>query len=104
MYICCFKRKATVEIYRKRLESIDKKIILLLSERMEISGAIGDFKIRKNIGIEQEEYWKAASGKRKEIALKIGLPVKFVERVFALIRQQSIQVQEQKIEKIHEGK
>ncbi len=86
--------------YRKKLERIDKKIILLLSERSDVSKAIGSLKFKNKTEIEQEEYWKISSAKRDELISETGLDRKMVENIFKIIRRQSIKIQKESIKKL----
>ena len=89
--------------YRKKLERIDKKIILLLNQRSSVSKAIGSFKFRNKTEIEQEEYWKISSAKRNELASDTNFDRETVEKIFKIIRRQSIKIQKAAIKKHKNG-
>lgn len=89
-----------LEVYRKKLEQIDKKIILLLNERMAVSHEIGKLKLQNQIEPKQNEFWKLSSAKRMELVLKTALDPDFVEKIYKLIRVQSLKRQKQIINKI----
>jgi chorismate mutase len=62
----------------------------LMSERMKISEAIGEFKKENNITILQEEHWKNLLESRLKFASELQLSSEFVRSILDAIHLESI--------------
>lgn len=80
-------------ILRKKIDSIDERIIQLLSERMKIAEAIGEYKKEKNITILQVERWKDIVKTRSEWAKELNLSEEFTMKYLEQIHKESIRAQ-----------
>ncbi len=93
-------RNATINVprtqlddLRLRIDDIDNQLIQLLSERMKISGQIGNYKKENNITILQSRRYNEIIRDRNEKAEKKGLNIDFVSRVFETIHEESVLIQ-----------
>lgn len=82
-----------IEEYRSSIDRIDEALLELLAERMQIADAIGSVKKSENIPVLQTKRWGEVLQKALESAEKKSLDTKFVERLFRLIHQFSIERQ-----------
>ena len=91
----CTKKnhKNRLEMLRDRINSIDQKIIGLLSERNQTSLEIGQYKVLQNIDIYNEEREQKLKMLHKEHARKSGLDEKYIESLFKIILSESRRVQ-----------
>lgn len=78
---------------RKKIDEIDEKIIHLLSTRMKIAEAIGEYKREKNITILQVERWKEIMKTRSEWAKELNLSEEFTLKYLEQIHKESIRTQ-----------
>jgi chorismate mutase len=79
--------------HRKKLIKIDKELIRLLGERMELSSEIGKLKFEHGLDIEQIDFWNESSVNRREISDSFNLSTSFIEELFLLIQKESIRIQ-----------
>ncbi|MCE3008694.1 MAG: bifunctional 3-deoxy-7-phosphoheptulonate synthase/chorismate mutase type II [Bacteroidetes bacterium] len=84
-----------MEEYRKRIDQIDQELIHLLAERMDISRMIGHLKKRQQVTILQLKRWDEMIRSRLELAQDLGLEADFGQTLFQLIHEQSINRQNQ---------
>ena len=82
---------------RRQIDDIDLKIIDLLYKRHKLSKSVGEYKIKNNIKILQEDRENKALSNRKKIAGKYGLDNLFIEKLFKLIFSNSRKIQKSKI-------
>ncbi len=90
-----------LKAYRERLLRLDKKLIGILAERAIISEEIGCIKFHEKLGIEQKQFWKESTEKRKQTLAKTPLDEKWVEKIFSSIQKQSISIQKAIIKKLN---
>jgi chorismate mutase len=79
-----------LEVFRKKVGDLDTSIFTLLSERMKVSEAIGQFKKENNITILQEEHWKKLLNSRLQLANQMDLSTEFVRSILDAIHLESI--------------
>lgn len=84
----------TLEILRKEINETDKQLIETLSERMEIVKKIAAVKKERNVSVLQTQRWQEVINKMTLIAEKANLDIKFVNRLFKEVHQESIRQQE----------
>jgi len=82
-----------LQMYRNKLFEIDKELILLFGERIELTNKIGKVKFNNNLDIEQSEFWSESSAFRKKTSEQINLSTGYIEELFAIIRKESIRNQ-----------
>lgn len=79
-----------LESRRQNIDRIDKYIIELLAERMEIVREIGAYKRENNLTILQRDRWNEILESRHEFGRRKQLTDKFVRDVFQAIHKESI--------------
>ncbi len=79
-----------LETFRKKVCELDTAMFELLSERMKVSEAIGQFKKDNNITILQEEHWKKLLESRLKLAGEMQLSTEFVRSILDAIHLESI--------------
>ncbi len=82
-----------LEELRQRIDAQDRELIEILTARMELVEDIGYFKKAHNLAIFQRERWTEVFKTRPEWALELGLSAAFVEKLFLLIHDESINIQ-----------
>jgi len=85
--------KTKLEQLRKQIDSLDFKILDLLSQRMELVREIGEYKKENNITILQIERWAEIFESRMEKAEEMGTTPAFIESLINAIHQESIRQQ-----------
>ncbi len=83
-----------LEDWRKQIDDIDEKILILLAKRMNLSSKIGKFKKEKKISLYDKKRLEeilAANVKKGEIH---GLSKDFIKSLLHLIHKYSLEVQE----------
>jgi len=78
---------------RSQLTTKDEEVIRILSERMEISEQIGNFKKAHNTVILQNNQWEESLRKNLERSKIAQLSPQFSNDLFRLIHQESIRIQ-----------
>ena len=79
---------------RDEINILDKQLIELLSERMDVVENIGRVKKEGNVAILQRSRWREVIQKMVELGGDNSLSKDFVEKIFKAIHQESIQHQE----------
>ncbi|WP_185868725.1 chorismate mutase [Blattabacterium cuenoti] len=75
------------------IDEIDENLIFLLSERMHIAKKLGSIKKSSDIDTLQPDRWKSVMDKSMNLGRSLGLSEKFLEGIFQLLHQASINVQ-----------
>ncbi len=78
---------------RSRIDEIDKGVIQLLFERMEVAAEIGKFKKKHDITILQLERWIEIFNTRSEQALDLGFSKEFITNYLEQLHKESIRKQ-----------
>lgn len=87
------EQQDNLEQYRTLISDIDFQLINLLSDRMKISKQIGEIKRENNIAIFQPERWKVINEYAMKKAEEVDVSQQFVEKLFKVIHEESIEVQ-----------
>lgn len=80
---------------RKQFDDIDRQLMELLGQRVQLSKQIARVKKLKNIPIVQEENWDKKMKKRLRENKRIKLNPDYLEQVFSIIHKESIRIQQQ---------
>lgn len=80
----------SIEQLRARIDELDDTLLSVLAARMEVSAAIGEYKLRNNISILQSGRWDNVLSHVLSRGEEYGLDRDFVSGVFSLIHQASI--------------
>lgn len=79
--------------YREQIDSIDKKLIELLSKRLFAARQIKKIKDRDNLPALDLKRWQKVIIDRKKTGRKLGLKGYFIQEIFNSIHSQSLNVQ-----------
>lgn len=79
---------------RSEIRNLDEELIQLLSDRMLVSEKIGLYKKLNNMTILQSSQWEKLLDRNKEKAKSAKIAESFTSKLFKLIHQESINVQE----------
>ena len=82
-----------LEELRSKIDDLDRSIIELVSQRMDISSSIGDFKLDHNVTVFQLERWKEILETRVPLGASKGLERRIYEELMQLIHDESIKIQ-----------
>ena len=93
--------RESMDELRLRIDAIDDELIDLLASRLEIADRIGEYKRQNNITILQTGRWEKVLKRVLTRGAERGLDTGFLNRLFALIHQASIDRQTQVM---HKGK
>ena len=85
---------ARMDLLRSDIDDIDSRLLSLLEERMRVSRSIGALKKEYGISILQTGRWEAVMEALRREADAIGLDKAMVERIFSVIHDYSVKVQE----------
>lgn len=78
---------------RSRIDEIDKKVIHLLSDRMEIAKDIGKVKKDMDITVLQLDRWKEIYESRTKLGTELGFSEAFIKRFLEQLHKESIRMQ-----------
>jgi len=79
---------------RQTIDGIDKQLIEILSERMNVAKQIGQCKKENNITILQQERWDQIFKDRRKLGVEKGLTERFMTDLYNSIHKESIKQQE----------
>ena len=83
-----------LEQARKEIDSLDKKILKLVAKRFSLLPELAKFKAENILPIRQLEREKELLSARKALAKSLDLDELFSERLFILILEESLRLQE----------
>lgn len=83
-----------IQSYRIQIDDMDRKLLDLLRNRMEISDSIGKLKRDKNVAVYQQGRWADMLEKLQNEGQQIGFTKEFVTDVYTAIHQESIHRQD----------
>lgn len=84
-----------LELRRSELDMLDSRIIELLARRMKVVREIGELKKQENLAVLQIKRWDQVINNLMEEGRALGLSEEVVKRLYDLIHDASIQVQEE---------
>lgn len=82
-----------LEKFRSEIDQIDEELVCLLARRMEVSRRIGDYKRENDLSVVQIGRHNHVIHERTKSGVDKGLNPKFVERLFRLIHEESVNQQ-----------
>lgn len=85
--------KASLEILREKIETLDDRLFELLAARMRLSEEVGLFKKENNITILQEHHWMKIIQQRMAKSEDYQLTDRFIRQIMDAIHQESIRHQ-----------
>lgn len=80
---------------RARIDEVDRQLIDVLVNRMDISREIGGIKKENEVTIYQLHRWNEILQSRPDLAAQLGLNADFIKKVFEVIHEESIHQQTQ---------
>lgn len=83
-----------LEDWRKQIDSIDEKILILLAKRMDLSSKIGKFKKEKKISLFDKKRLEEILASNVKKGKTHGLSKDFIESLLHLIHKYSLEIQE----------
>lgn len=89
--------------YRNEIDKIDFEIIKLLIERMKLAERIGEIKSIYQIPVFQPERWQEILSTRPAWAEQSGLTPNFIEKIWEIIHNESINIQNLTIKTIEKN-
>lgn len=89
-----------LEALREQIDSIDKQMLELLSQRMNVVQEIGRFKSESKVTILQLRRWEKIIETRVKLGKRLGLTEDFVKKLLQLVHKESIQRQTEVMNKI----
>lgn len=78
---------------REQIDHIDRRVLLILSQRMQLAREIGEIKKQNQDAVLQTDRWKKVLKSRMDLGKKMGLGVRFIHRLMELIHDESIRQQ-----------
>ncbi len=93
------KSPGQLDNLRHQIDSIDSQILELLSQRMDATRKIGQYKSEHNIAAFQLKRWKNIIRSRLETGTSLGLSKDFVKKMLQSVHKESIRVQSELMKK-----
>ncbi len=87
------KPRTALDEMRSKIDTIDKKLVELLGQRMELSRKIGAYKFENDITVLQTRRYDEILKNRQKMAEKANLNPEFVTKVFEEIHEESVETQ-----------
>ena len=84
-----------LEHWRKKIDAIDKKIIILLGQRSAIVKKICQWKKTNNIPALDKKRWPEVLQTRIKIARNLDLEKDFIEEIYEIIHKNSLKIEKQ---------
>lgn len=91
-----------IEDLRSQIDLIDKELIQLYANRMDLAEKIGEYKKQNNISIYQQSRWSEILEETMKRAEPLGLSPSFMDKVLRAIHEESISRQEKVMQQTHE--
>jgi chorismate mutase len=88
-----------IKMLRTQIDEIDQNIISLVAKRSNISKQIGMVKKQNNINVFQPDRWDNILKKILTLSKKLYLSKNYIKRIFNLIHEESINIQNKMINK-----
>ena len=85
---------AKLDSLRHAIDEADHELIAILLRRMQISREIGVFKKERHLPALDADRWHKVLAKQVAEGEKHGLSPEFIEKLYALIHQESVATQE----------
>ncbi len=83
-----------IQLWRSKIDQLDTELFNLLSERMKVVRALGEFKKSEGITILQDERWRIIFKQALDNADKYGLSKEFITNYLRTVHDESINNQE----------
>ena len=81
---------------RKKIDQTDEEILRVLAKRMALIPGIAEYKRKNSLPLRQPEREQELIARKKELAKELGLSQKFVEKLFRIIIEESLRLEEER--------
>ncbi|MBI2314914.1 chorismate mutase [Candidatus Daviesbacteria bacterium] len=81
--------------WRKQINSVDQKLLILLAKRLSLARKIGQHKKKRNLPILDQQRWNKILESNLNQAKSLNLSEIFIKRMFNLLHQYSLRVQKE---------
>jgi chorismate mutase len=78
---------------RKRIDQLDRQIIELLAQRLQLVQEAGKYKQAHKLPALDEARWQQATEARLKLAQELRLPQKFMAELYELIHDYTLQIE-----------
>lgn len=82
-----------LEELRSKIDRVDNEMLQLISERMNITSLIGNYKKQNEVTVFQLDRWKEIMETRQPFGVSKGLDSQFVDELLQLLHKESIKIQ-----------
>ena len=82
-----------LEILRKKIDILDRELLSILSQRLDIVKQIAEIKINNNLTVFQLGRWQEVINNRIDIASKMELSAEFTQKLLEHIHTESVRIQ-----------
>ncbi len=84
---------STLAALRTRIDSLDNALLQVLSERMKVCEAVGEYKKQKGIAVVQSNRYHELVNRLCRLGTSLGLTDSFVKQLMDLIHEESVRRQ-----------
>ncbi len=84
---------------RRQFDDVDKSILILLGIRSQLSKEIAKIKKKKNLNVVQLKVWEKQMKNRFKENKKLKQDPDFLNKLFNIIHEESIRIQNQELKK-----
>ena len=85
-----------LENWRKQIDILDQKILILFTKRMKIVEEIGKFKKSQGIAPLDEKRWRQVLESKLAKAKVLNLSKSFIKKLYDLVHKYSLEIEKQK--------
>lgn len=82
-----------LEDWRKQIDRLDEKLLMLLAKRIEIVKKIGQLKKKKNISVLDKNRWQTLLTSVLSKSEELRISKDFTKKLFSLIHKYSVKIQ-----------
>lgn len=82
-----------LELYRKEIDLLDRKLLYLLAERMKVVYKVGLYKKLNNLKPLDQKRWNVVLKSRIQLGKDLQIPRQVVANLFELIHKYAVQIE-----------
>lgn len=82
-----------LRVLRQQIDDIDRQLLLLLGERLDVSRRIAQVKADNNMAVFQPKRWEEVLAQKLQLAQEAGIDPGFVKEIYEKIHAESVKVQ-----------
>ncbi len=83
----------TLDILRQQIDQIDKNLIHLIADRMEIVKKIGQYKKIQHLQALDQKRWNTVLKSRMEMAEQTGLDSGYIKKIYEIIHEYALKIE-----------